>query len=110
MLGLLSPTEGDILVMGQSLSAVGLQAWRARLGAVMQDDQLPARALYKQPAILFLDEATSHLDVGCEKLVNEAVAALKLTKVVIAHRPETIRMAGRVIDLGNAERRSLKTA
>ena len=56
-----------------------------------------ARALYRTPHLLFLDEATSHLDVERERLVNEAVRALKLTKVIIAHRPETIASADRVL-------------
>lgn len=58
-----------------------------------------ARALYRQPRILFLDEATSHLDVSRERLVNEAVRSLELTKVIIAHRPETIASADRVLVL-----------
>lgn len=58
---------------------------------------LLARALYKRPKILFLDEATSHLDISNEWLVNKAVRALSLTRVIIAHRPETIRMADRLI-------------
>lgn len=60
---------------------------------------LLARALYRRPRILFLDEATSHLDVGLEKLVNAAVRSLKLTRIIIAHRPETIAMADRVLVL-----------
>ncbi|MET0985944.1 MAG: peptidase domain-containing ABC transporter [Steroidobacteraceae bacterium] len=60
---------------------------------------LLARALYKQPRILAIDEATSHLDVNCERSVNEAIRALNLTRLIIAHRPETIRTAGRVIAL-----------
>ena len=56
-----------------------------------------ARALYRRPRILFLDEATSHLDVERERLVNEAVKRLRLTKVIIAHRPETIASADRVL-------------
>lgn len=56
-----------------------------------------ARALYRQPRILFLDEATSHLDVERERIVNDAVRGLKLTKVIIAHRPETIASADRVL-------------
>ncbi|MCL1498376.1 peptidase domain-containing ABC transporter [Xanthomonas nasturtii] len=59
-----------------------------------------ARALYRQPKLLFLDEATSHLDVMRERLVNEAVKQLKVTKVIVAHRPETIASADRVIVLG----------
>jgi ATP-binding cassette subfamily B protein RaxB len=58
-----------------------------------------ARALYRQPKILFLDEATSHLDVSRERLVNDAVRSLELTKVIIAHRPETIASADRVLVL-----------
>ncbi len=56
-----------------------------------------ARALYRRPRILFLDEATSHLDVMRERLVNEAVQRMKLTKVIVAHRPETISSADRVL-------------
>ena len=60
---------------------------------------LLARALYKRPRILFLDEATSALDVERERLVNQAVKQLDLTRVIVAHRPETIASAGRVIVL-----------
>ncbi|MDT3485428.1 peptidase domain-containing ABC transporter [Stenotrophomonas maltophilia] len=56
-----------------------------------------ARALYRKPQLLFLDEATSHLDVERERLVNEAVRQLELTRVIIAHRPETIASADRVL-------------
>lgn len=56
-----------------------------------------ARALYRNPLLLFLDEATSHLDVKRERQVNEAVRGLKLTKVIVAHRPETIASADRVL-------------
>ena len=56
-----------------------------------------ARALHRNPRLLFLDEATSHLDVERERIVNDAVRQLKLTKVIIAHRPETIASADRVL-------------
>lgn len=56
-----------------------------------------ARALYRHPKLLFLDEATSHLDVMKERMVNDAVKALELTKVIVAHRPETIASADRVL-------------
>ena len=61
---------------------------------------LLARALYKRPKILFLDEATSALDVEREREVNQAIRQLDLTRVIVAHRPETIASAGRVIVLG----------
>ena len=60
---------------------------------------LLARALYKRPQFLFLDEATSALDVDRERLVNAAVRQLNITRIIVAHRPETIASAGRVIVL-----------
>jgi len=60
---------------------------------------LLARALYKRPQVLLLDEATSHLDVERERSVNQAIGQLALTRVIVAHRPETIASAGRVIAL-----------
>jgi len=73
------------------------------MGAALSGGQrqriLLARALYKQPRILFLDEATSALDVQKERAVNEAIRTLKLTRIIIAHRPETIASAERVIVL-----------
>lgn len=56
-----------------------------------------ARALYRKPRLLFLDEATSNLDVERERLVNDAVRKLELTRVIVAHRPETIDSADRVL-------------
>jgi ATP-binding cassette subfamily B protein RaxB len=56
-----------------------------------------ARALYRKPRILILDEATSHLDVERERLVNDTIRRLRITRVIIAHRPETIASADRVL-------------
>lgn len=58
-----------------------------------------ARALYKKPRILFLDEATSSLDTSTELVVNQAVKRLRMTRVVIAHRQSTLEMAERLIIL-----------
>jgi ATP-binding cassette, subfamily B, bacterial CvaB/MchF/RaxB len=58
-----------------------------------------ARALYREPRILFLDEATSHLDVERERLVNDAICRINVIKVIVAHRPETIASADRVLIL-----------
>jgi ATP-binding cassette subfamily B protein RaxB len=73
------------------------------MGAALSGGQkqriLLARALYKRPRILFLDEATSALDVQKERAVNDAIRSLKLTRIIIAHRPETIASAERVIVL-----------
>lgn len=60
---------------------------------------LLARALYRRPKILILDEATSHLDVALEKKINEAIKKQTITRIVVAHRPETIAAADRVLTL-----------
>lgn len=60
-----------------------------------------ARALYRQPTILFLDEATAHLDNDNERQISEHLRSLNITRVSIAHRSEmtqgadmTVRVAG----------------
>jgi len=62
---------------------------------------LLARALYKAPKVLALDEATSHLDVSNERAVSTALARLRLTRIVVAHRPETIAGARRVVKVAD---------
>ncbi|MGH1482292.1 MAG: peptidase domain-containing ABC transporter [Geminicoccales bacterium] len=160
MIGLLTPSTGDILIDGMPIKRVGVDVYRSMIGVVMQDDQLfagsladnisffseepdqeliehcarlaaihddimampmgyhtligdmgtmlsggqkqrvlIARALYRRPSILFLDEATSHLDVQRENAVSEAIRATSTTRIIVAHRPETIRSADRVITL-----------
>jgi len=162
LLGLVEPSEGEILVGGVAIKKLGLTNYRKLIGTVMQDDHLfagsiadnicffdpspdqerieycsslarvdreiesmpmgyhtligdigtglsggqkqrilLARALYAKPKILVLDEATSHLDTANERLVNNAVRALQLTRVLVAHRPETIVMAERVVVIEN---------
>jgi ATP-binding cassette subfamily B protein len=60
-----------------------------------------ARMLLKDPAIVILDEATSHLDAENEALVQEALAAALdgRTSLVIAHRLSTITMADQILVL-----------
>jgi ATP-binding cassette subfamily B protein RaxB len=164
LLGILAPTQGEVLIGGQSVSHVGLDALRRMIGTVLQDDVLfagsladnisffdpqadhawiaecarlaaihhdiaampmgyntlvgdmgtilsggqkqrvlLARALYKRPQILFLDEATSHLDIEREHLVNAAIKSINITRVIVAHRPETINSADRVINLAGGK-------
>ena len=56
-----------------------------------------ARALYRRPEILFLDEATSHLDEPTEAVIVDALKDLAMTRVIIAHRPATIAHAQEVL-------------
>jgi ATP-binding cassette subfamily B protein RaxB len=73
------------------------------LGVALSGGQIQrillARAIYKNPTMMFLDEATSHLDVDNEKLVNNAVKKLKMSRIIVAHRPETIKLADRIFQL-----------
>jgi ABC-type bacteriocin/lantibiotic exporter with double-glycine peptidase domain len=62
-----------------------------------------ARAIYHQPKVLFLDEATSHLDSDSEQLVSQAIRAMKMTRILVAHRKETIATADRVFELGASD-------
>jgi len=157
-MGLLEPSEGEILIDGRPIRQI--PRFRSRIAGVMQDDQLLAgsvaeniacfdssldlvriqqcakmaciheeimkmpmqyntlvgdmgtslsggqkqrivlaRALYREPQILFMDEATSHLDVTNESLVNDHIKRLAITRVLVAHRPETVKSAGRQINI-----------
>ncbi|MCE2660188.1 MAG: peptidase domain-containing ABC transporter [Rubrivivax sp.] len=160
LLGIYKPQSGQILVDGVPLERIGLDAWRSRIGTVMQDDSLfsgsiaenisffdpqidrqrvercarlaavhddisampmgyetlvgdmgsslsggqrqrvlLARALYRLPTMLILDEATSHLDLQREAQVGRAIAAMRLTRLVVAHRPQTLALVDRVVEL-----------
>ena len=60
---------------------------------------LLARALYQSPCVLFMDEATSHLDKDNEAKISEQIQHLPITRIMIAHRQETINMASKVYQL-----------
>lgn len=157
MMGLLTPTYGQVFINGQPLPSYGVARWRREIGSVAQDDvlfagsladnicmfdpdpdnermlraagaasirneieRMPmgfhtpvgdmgsvlsggqkqrvmlARALYRLPTTLLLDEATAHLDPESERVVGEAVRELGCTRIVIAHRPQTIQRADRL--------------
>jgi ATP-binding cassette subfamily B protein RaxB len=94
--GQLAQLHHDIVRM-----PMGYQTLVGELGSGLSGGQkqrlLLARALYKQPSVLALDEATSHLDIGNEQAVNAVLAQMPLTRIVIAHRPETIASAQRML-------------
>jgi len=60
---------------------------------------LLARALYRRPKTLFLDEGTANLDEETEKLIVDIIKKSDLTRVVVAHRPEFIKNADRIIEI-----------
>ena len=93
---------------------MGYQTLVGDMGSSLSGGQkqrvLLARALYKNPRVLALDEATSHLDIANERRVNEALSTMPLTRIVAAHRPETIAAAQRVVGLGGGKALELQRA
>ncbi|MEM6929802.1 MAG: peptidase domain-containing ABC transporter [Myxococcota bacterium] len=90
--------DDEIMAMpGNYLSHIG------DMGAALSGGQvqriLIARALYQRPRVLFLDEGTANLDVNAERRVADLVAALPVTRIVFAHRPELVARADRVLEL-----------
>lgn len=83
------PDGLDTLIGEKGVKLSGGQ--RQRLGI--------ARAVFKQPQILFLDEATSHLDLESEELIRDSLHQFfeHVTAIVIAHRLTTIRQMDRII-------------
>ncbi len=88
----------DILAM-----PLGYSTTIGDLGGTLSGGQLQrlciARALYRDPKVLLLDEATSHLDTSTETRVNAAIRGLGNTRIIVAHRFETILSADRVVEL-----------
>ena len=73
------------------------------MGAALSSGQrqriLLARALYRDPDALFLDEGTANLDADTEDKIANMLSVLQVTRVVIAHRPALIEKADIVLDL-----------
>lgn len=94
----LSQIHDDIMAL-----PMGYETLTGELGEGLSGGQRQrlfiARALYRRPGIIFMDEATSHLDEKNEALINAAMQTLKMTRVLIAHRPSTISSADRIIEL-----------
>jgi ATP-binding cassette subfamily B protein RaxB len=57
---------------------------------------LMARAIYKEPKLLILDEATSHLDSKNELFVNQSFDRIPIIRIIVAHRKETVSFANQV--------------
>jgi ATP-binding cassette subfamily B protein RaxB len=60
---------------------------------------LLARALYRQPAVLFLDETFDQLDLALEQRITTQLRSLGMAIVIVSHRPDTVREVDRIIEL-----------
>jgi ATP-binding cassette subfamily B protein RaxB len=82
----------DIMRMPmQYLSLVGDMG--STLSGGQRQRVLLARALYRQPKVLILDEGTANLDEATEEAIADLIAELPITRIVVAHRPALIRRA-----------------
>jgi len=81
----------------QYLSLVGDMG--SSLSGGQRQRLLLARALYRQPSVLILDEGTANLDVETEEVIADLIAKLPVTRIVVAHRPALLRRADRVFVL-----------
>lgn len=79
----------------QYLSLVGDMG--STLSGGQKQRVLLARALYRQPRILILDEGTANLDVQTEEVIADLIAQLPITRIVVAHRPALLKRADRVL-------------
>jgi len=86
---------------------MGYQTLVGSMGATLSGGQkqrvLLARALYKQPRFLLLDEYTSHLDFGTEKKVQDAINALGCGRFIITHRQHSLSEGDAVYVLWGGE-------
>jgi len=91
---------------------MGYQTLIGDMGTTLSGGQkqrvLLARAFYKEPSILVLDEATSHLDTKREALINRELSLIDITRIGVAHRKETIVMADHIYYLDATGLRKLK--
>ena len=69
---------------------------------------LLARALYRNPKILILDEGTANLDEQNEELIADLIDQMSITRIVVAHRPALLRRAKSVYEVGGRKLKAVR--
>jgi len=81
----------------QFLSLVGDMG--SALSGGQRQRVLLARALYRDPRILILDEGTANLDPATENVIADSISQMPITRIVVAHRPALVERADRVVTI-----------
>jgi ATP-binding cassette subfamily B protein RaxB len=91
--------DSDIVAMPMQYNTI-VGSLGVALSGGQKQRLLLARALYRKPEILFLDEAFDQLDLEREYEITDRLVQLGLGVVIVTHRPDTVRRVDRVIDIG----------
>jgi ATP-binding cassette, subfamily B, bacterial CvaB/MchF/RaxB len=94
----LAHIHGEIIKMPMAYHSL-ISDMGAALSSGQRQRILLARALYRDPDALFLDEGTANLDPVTEARIAAMIAGLKITRIVIAHRPALVEKADIVLQL-----------
>jgi len=92
--------EAEIMAMPMQYNTI-VGSLGSALSGGQKQRVLLARALYRRPQIVFLDEAFDQLDLARERDIVAQLRALGIGVVLVSHRPESLRQVDRVVALGN---------
>jgi len=91
--------DDEILAMPMQYNTIVGSLGTALSGGQKQRVLL-ARALYRKPHIVFLDEAFDQLDLAREREITDRLKTLGMGIVIVSHRPETVRNVDRIVQVG----------
>ncbi len=93
--------DPDIMAMPMQYNTI-VGSLGVALSGGQKQRVLLARALYRRPQILFLDEAFDQLDLARELEISERLKKIGMGVVIVSHRPDTVRNVDRIVRLGDS--------